>query len=62
MARRKYYRNRKAVMDVDPDALWYKSDTGNLILVDDDQFVQVTFDPSKFYRVKYFQINRSKNL
>ena len=58
MARKKYYRNRKKIMDVEPDSLFYKSEDGNMILVDEDQFLMTTFDSSNFYRIKHSQINR----
>jgi len=58
VARKKYYRNRKKIMDVEPDSLFYKSEDGNMILVDEDQFLMTTFDSSNFYRIKHSQINR----
>jgi len=50
MARKKYYRNRVEVSGCDPESLWYRSGEF-VVLVDDDQFIQVEFDPTIFLRI-----------
>lgn len=51
MARRKYYRNQFSIGDIDPESLWYRSGD-KVILVDQDQFIEVDFDPENFHLVK----------
>jgi hypothetical protein len=55
MARRKYYRNRKEVKGIDPEALWYRHKYNMMVLVDDDRFVIVCEEEGVFYRVKISQ-------
>lgn len=51
--KRKYFRNWVEVQGIEQDALWYLSDQGDYVLVDDDQ--HVTADESfadDFYQVE----------
>jgi len=47
MARRKYYRNLGEISGIDAGALWYRN-VNKMILVDDDQFIEVDHDETKF--------------
>lgn len=50
MPNSQYYRNSIQIDFVDPHSLWERKED-NLILVDDDQFLEVPFSETDFYPI-----------